>query len=115
MSHRTKCSNGHDLRIPGAVYIQKRKVGRTTKPYRLCKRCHKDPNAASQSWDAYRAECIRIDDEILGMVDRMDLASRVERDQMHARIAILRDRKDRMEAELVAARGKHGDAATGSE
>ena len=63
----------------------------------------------------YRAECIRIDDEILGMVDRMDLASRFERDQMCARIAILRDRKDRMEAELVAARGKHGDAATGSE
>ena len=115
MSHRTRCSHGHDLRIPGAVYIQKRKVGNTTKPYRLCKLCHKQPGDSARSWDAYRAECIRIDDEILGMVDRMDLASRFERDQMCARIAILRDRKDRMEAELVAARGKHGDAATGSE
>lgn len=115
MSHRTKCSNGHDLRIPGAVYIQKRKVGNTTKPYRLCKLCHRDPGAEARNREAYRAECIRIDDEILAMADRMDLASRFERDQMHSRIAILRARKDRMEAEQVAARGKYGDAATGRE
>lgn len=115
MSVHSRCANGHSLRDPDNVWKQLRAVRGVKKLFRMCRQCNPPPWSKSKNgdWEAFRTRCIQIDEEILNLADRQDIATRVEAAEIRAKIAALRDEKDRTEAELMRNTTKRGDAAKG--